>query len=75
MTRTDEIRREIHKQEDGTYLIEGDTSIIDFNRHFKTNLPESESFSTISGFILNSLQRFAELEEQVEFENVQLCSQ
>lgn len=67
---TDEARRQIHKQEDGTYLIDGDTSIIDLNRHFKTALPESENFSTISGFILNSLERFPELEEQVEFENL-----
>jgi len=66
---TDEIRREIRKQEDGTFLIEGGTSMVDFNRYFKSNLPEDDQYTTISGFILDKLERFAEMEDKIEFDN------
>jgi len=68
---TDEVRKEIVKESDGTYMVEGGTSIIDFNRFFKANLPEDEQFSTISGFILSILERFPEIDDMVTFENME----
>jgi putative hemolysin len=68
---TDEIRKEIVKQQDGTFLVEGGTSIVDFNRYFKANLPEDDNYTTISGFILDKLQRFPEVDDSVEFENLE----
>jgi putative hemolysin len=55
---TDEASRKITKQADGTFLVFGEISIVDFNRFFQTDLPEDQDFTTVSGFILNELGRF-----------------
>src|SRR3989344_5005235 len=55
---TDEASKGITKQEDGGFLVEGELSIVDFNKYFKSEIPETADFTTMSGFILNKLGRF-----------------
>ena len=55
---TDEANKGITKQEDGSFLVEGELSIVDFNKYFSSDLPETADFTTVSGFILDKLGRF-----------------
>lgn len=54
---SDEVNSTIVKQKDA-FLVQGGTLIVDFNRHFKTEIPENENFATVSGLILDVLGRF-----------------
>ena len=54
---TDEVDKSI-KQEGEDFIVAGNISIVDFNRHFKTELPEDKDYTTISGFMLDRFGRF-----------------
>ena len=60
----------IHEEKDGTFTVEGSISIIDFNRFFEANLPEDESYTTVSGFLLNQLEKFPKIGDMVVFEKI-----
>lgn len=57
---TDEANKSIVKQEDGSFVVTGEISILDFNKHFNSNLPEDEGFITLSGFLIQQLGRFSQ---------------
>lgn len=67
----DKINKEIRKQEDGTYLVDGSTPITDFNRVIDTSLPEDGSYNSISGFILDLVKRFPKKNEKIKCENLE----
>lgn len=48
-------------QGDGTYLVDGSTSIVDFNRYFKAQLPEDAAYTTISGLLLEHFEDIADV--------------
>lgn len=54
---TDEADKGI-KQEGEKNVVSGNVSIVDFNKYFKSSLPEDEDYNTVSGFILEKLGRF-----------------
>lgn len=64
---TDEAKKDIVRQKNGSHRVEGTTPIVDFNRYFKTDIPEDDNFATVSGFILDSLSRFPEAGETVTY--------
>ncbi|MBI4049572.1 MAG: hypothetical protein HY395_02025 [Candidatus Doudnabacteria bacterium] len=69
---TDEASNIVIEQQDGHFLVLGEVSVMDFNRHFKSELPENKEFTTLSGFILHKLGRFPKegdtvLHEDLEF--------
>ncbi|MFA5954096.1 MAG: hemolysin family protein [Patescibacteria group bacterium] len=68
---TDEVSGAI-KQEGDKLLVVGDVSIIDFNKHLQSELPENEDFTTVSGFILDRLGRFPKIGDVVEHKDIQL---
>ncbi len=68
---SDDVSKDIIKQSDGTYLVEGSTSISDFNRIMKTKIPEDGSYQTISGFILELMKRFPRVGEKVIYKKLQ----
>lgn len=53
---SDEITRLIVRQKDGSYLVDGSISIVDFNRYFKGSLPEDQQFTTVSGLLLDKFE-------------------
>ncbi len=58
----DEERQEknlIVQESDGQYTVDGSVSIVDFNRYFKAHLPEDESYTTISGLLLDMFEHIA----------------
>ncbi len=66
----DKISKEIQEQPDGSFLVEGSTSITDFNRFLDTDLPEDAQYNSISGFILDRLHRFPKRNEKIHYENL-----
>ncbi|MDP9249276.1 MAG: hemolysin family protein [bacterium] len=61
---TDETDRRI-KQDSMGFTVAGNTTIVDFNKYFRTSLPEDEDFNTVAGFILEQLGRFPKLGDTV----------
>jgi CBS domain containing-hemolysin-like protein len=52
----DEEAKQIHKREDGTYVITANLPLDDLNEYFNSNL-EADDVDTIGGFIVNALGR------------------
>jgi putative hemolysin len=67
----DEKSKSILSQKDGTYEVEGDLSIVDFNRYFNTNLPEDEAYTTISGILLEKLESIPEVGTSTNIDNLE----
>ncbi len=67
----DEENKSIKKSRDGTYLVEGSTSIVDFNRFLKSSLPEDDQFTTISGLILDKLEKFPKTGDKITIDNLE----
>jgi len=66
---TDEVDKGI-KQDGKDSVVNGNVSIVDFNKHFKTELPENEDYSTVSGFILDKLGRFSKEGDIVDYKDI-----
>lgn len=69
---TDESNKTIIKLGNNSFLVAGEVSIIDFNKHFESQIPEDQDFTTISGFILDRLGRFPEEGDMVLHETLEL---
>ena len=67
----DEENKSIKKGKDSTYIVEGSTSIVDFNRSFKSSLPEDEQYTTISGLILDKLEKFPKIGDKIIIDNLE----
>ena len=63
---TDEMDKRI-KEDSMGFTVTGNTSIVDFNKYFKADLPEHEDFNTMAGFILEQLGRFPKPGDVIKF--------
>lgn len=62
--------KEIVKVAEDTYLVAGSCPIADFNEFFTENeLPESDSYNSVAGFVIEKLGRFPEVGEKVKLAN------
>lgn len=50
----EEVNEQINKISERTYLLEGGLAVRDLNRRLNLNLPESESYTTIAGFLMTA---------------------
>ena len=48
-----EIDEQIEEQPDGSYLLDGGLAVRDLNRRLELNLPVSEGYTTIAGFLMS----------------------
>jgi putative hemolysin len=67
---TDLVQTEILKQKDGTYLVEGSTTITYFNEMLKSSLPEDAQYNSVSGFLLEQLRRMPKNGEKYNYGNL-----
>lgn len=58
------------KTKDDHFIVSGEVSIVDFNKYFDTNLPEDEQYSTISGFLLDQLEKFPKIGDTITTGNL-----
>ena len=48
-----EVEEQIHKQPDGSYLLDGGLAVRDLNRRLEMNIPVSDGYTTIAGFLMS----------------------
>ena len=58
---------QIHEQKDGSYILDGGLAVRDLNKRFDVELPVSESYTTIAGFLMSEAGRVLEIGEEVKF--------
>ena len=63
----EEVAEQIHKQKDGSYVLEGGLAVRDLNRQLDLSLPVSESYTTIAGFLMAEAGQVLESGESVKF--------
>ena len=63
----EEVNEQIRTQPDGSYLLDGGLAVRDLNRRLDLNLPVSESYTTIAGFLLAEAGELLSEGESVEF--------
>lgn len=63
----EEAAEQIHEQPDGSFILDGSLSIRDLNREFDMNLPVSEGYTTIAGFLMSESGQILEAGESVPY--------
>ena len=48
----EEAAEQIHEEQDGTYILDGGLAVRDLNRKLGLNVPVSDSYTTIAGFLM-----------------------
>jgi len=66
----EEVRSQILKEANGTYLLSGMLTVRDANRQLKLNLPEGGGYITLAGFLLAQAGRLLQEGETVEYEGM-----
>ncbi len=49
----EEVNDQIHEQPDGSFLLDGGLAVRDLNRRLELNVPVSEGYTTVAGFLLS----------------------
>ena len=49
----EEVNEQIHPQPDGSYVLDGGLAVRDLNRRLELNLPVSEGYTTVAGFLMS----------------------
>ncbi len=63
----EEVKEQIREEKDGSYSLDGGVAIRDVNRKFKLNLPISEGYTTIAGFLMSEAGQLLEEGATVPF--------
>jgi len=63
----EEVNQQIDKQADGSYLLDGGLAVRDLNRRLSLNLPVSEGYTTVAGFLMSEAGQLLEKGETVPF--------
>jgi CBS domain containing-hemolysin-like protein len=63
----EEVRSQI-TEENGTFLLDGMLAVRDANRHFKLQLPEDRSYTTIAGFLQSQAGHLLSVGETIEYD-------
>ena len=48
----EEVNEQIHEQPDGSYILDGGLAVRDLNRRLDVNLPVSDGYTTVAGFLM-----------------------
>lgn len=48
----EEVNEQIDEQPDGSFVLDGGVAVRDLNRRLETNIPVSESYTTLAGFLM-----------------------
>ncbi len=64
----EEVNEQINKEPDGTFILDGGLAIRDLNRRLHLNLPVSESYTTVAGFLMSEAGQILNEGESVNFD-------
>ena len=63
----EEVNEQIHRIGDDVFILDGGLAVRDLNRRLNLNLPVSEAYTTIAGFLMNESGQILNEGEQVKF--------
>ncbi len=63
----EEVNEQIICEADGSYLLDGSLVVRDLNRRLGLNLPLSENYTTIAGFLMDQAGKIPDKGEQIKF--------
>lgn len=63
----EEVNEQIDEQPDGSYLLDGGLAVRDLNRRLSLNLPVSEGYTTVAGFLMSEAGQLLSEGESVGF--------
>lgn len=63
----EEVNEQIHEQPDGSFVLDGGLAVRDLNRRLDLNLPISEGYTTIAGFLMSESGQILNEGETVPF--------
>jgi CBS domain containing-hemolysin-like protein len=63
----EEVNEQIDEQPDGSYLLDGGLAVRDLNRRLEMNLPISEGYTTVAGFLMSEAGQILGEGETVSF--------
>ncbi len=63
----EETAEQIHEQKDGSFVLDGSLAVRDLNRKLGLNVPVSEGYTTIAGFLMSVAGEVLEKGESVPF--------
>jgi CBS domain containing-hemolysin-like protein len=66
----EEVNEQIKEERDGTYVLEGGLAVRDLNRRLSLQLPESEAYTTIAGFLMTEAGHVLEAGEVVKHDGL-----
>jgi CBS domain containing-hemolysin-like protein len=66
----EEVRSQIIREANGTYLLDGMLAVRDVNRRFNLRLPEAAGYTTLAGFLLSESGRLLRPGETVNYEGI-----
>jgi len=66
----EEVNEQISQTSERIYLLDGALAVRDLNRRLKTSLPESETYTTIGGFLMNVAGHVLQPGETIEHDGL-----
>ncbi len=63
----EEVNEQIDEQPDGSYVLDGSLAVRDLNKRLEMNLPVSEGYTTVAGFLMSEAGQILEEGETVLF--------
>jgi CBS domain containing-hemolysin-like protein len=63
----EEVNEQIQKKKDGSFILEGNLAVRDLNKRLEMNLPVSEAYTTIAGFLMSESGQILKEKDEVKF--------
>lgn len=68
----DEVLKEVEHSTDGSALVNASIVIKDFNEKFAADIPESDEYDTLSGFLSKLTGKIPDVKEEIQYKNLLL---
>lgn len=69
----EEVNEQIHEQPDGSYVLDGGLAVRDLNRRLGLNVPVSEGYTTVAGFLMSESGQLLSEGDTVPFNGHVFC--
>jgi CBS domain containing-hemolysin-like protein len=63
----EEVNEQIQENKDGSYFLEGNLAVRDLNKRLEMNLPVSDSYTTLAGFLMSESGKILQEKDEVKF--------
>jgi CBS domain containing-hemolysin-like protein len=71
----EEVNEQISELDERHYLLDGSLAVRDLNRRLKLSIPESESYTTIGGFLMTEAGHVLQADEVIEYDGLRFIIQ